>query len=378
MKKKFYIILLICFITLTACVNEKSNRISSTTYYHKANYSEAYTNKVNKNISVETPEIYELFHIIIAISDYGNKPFIFKKDQYYDKVMKTFSAYKDHSLVQEINDSLQESRGNYNNWKDHMFAYHFDENGKILKDEAYEMKEDKFYEHKKAFEDFAEKSGFQAFYDSNKKFYEKQAKIFQEKIPIKKMWIWLENQFPVQYNSYTVYYSPLAGNTPHNTIRYKDENKDFIECIMFVSEPDYYELNWSHARARGLMNSNIFTEIDHNYVNPTTDRYLEDIHKAMEDTKKWNRQSGYGRPVVTFNEYMTWAAFICYAYDHFENKDLFEASRELQEMIMVDARKFVNYKAFNKAVLNLYKNRAEGTTLADLYPEIIRWIENYN
>ena len=52
------------------------------------------------------------------------------------------------------------------------------------------------------------------------------------------------------------------------------------------------------------MSRMLFTEIDHNYVNPTTnfDEYIKDVVKAFSNIAKWNKGSSYGRPALTFNE----------------------------------------------------------------------------
>lgn len=45
---------------------------------------------------------------------------------------------------------------------------------------------------------------------------------------------------------------------------------------------------------------------------------------------------------------------------------------------MIKGRGFLQFAAFRKYLVNLYKNRKPGQTLADLYPAIIEWFEKNN
>src|SRR5690606_14521624 len=50
-----------------------------------------------------------------------------------------------------------------------------------------------------------------------------------------------------------------------------------------------------------------FTEIDHDFVNPTTLKYKK-LYKKNFNPSKWDKGSGYNEyKYATFNEYMTWA-----------------------------------------------------------------------
>lgn len=45
-------------------------------------------------------------------------------------------------------------------------------------------------------EDFAEKSDFRAFYSENRSFYREQIAQYKEKVPVRRMWRRLEEEFP--------------------------------------------------------------------------------------------------------------------------------------------------------------------------------------
>jgi hypothetical protein len=117
----------------------------------------------------------------------------------------------------------------------------------------------------------------------------------------------------------------------------------------------------------------LFTEIDHNYVNPITDldSNLRKVVKSFSNIAKWNKASSYGLPALTFNEYMTWGVFMLYACDIYEGKDLKEIEKVTVDIM--NYRGFIHFQEFYDQLLALYKNRDDGKTVADLYPDILKW-----
>ncbi|MEC9489449.1 MAG: hypothetical protein UMU04_00745, partial [Halanaerobiales bacterium] len=178
-----------------------------------------------------------------------------------------------------------------------------------------------------------------------------------------------------------IMFSPLAGSTPHNTFAFKATNYDYQETFIFVQGLDSYSQSFngglSEEEQRGLFISNLFTEIDHNYVNPATNNYLSEIAPAFSNLKKWNQQQGYSSIPMTFNEYMTWATFTVFAAENFGEK-LFKETRRIQELIMIEGRQFKEYDAFNQKLLELYRNKDKDEKLVDLYLEIIAWSAEHN
>lgn len=332
-----------------------------------------YIQEKKGKITVQIPETYELLHVVIALGEYGSQnEMIFKNTDYYREVKDYFSAYSEHPIVTKVSQSLTKSRGNYNHWKNYTVSYRFEGNKIVHAGNHRVPSQNVFGQNLDLFSDFAEKSDYLEFYRNHQDFYQKQIVQFEAEAPVKKMWSWLESNFPVSYQSHSVFFSPLAGSTPHNTYSFVAKDQDFKEAFMFVQGPDSYYNRFSDKIALGLFNSNFFTEIDHNYVNPLTDKYLKEIVKAFRNLPDWNKQQGYSRIPLTFNEYMTWATFTLFACDNFD-QELFDKARDIQEQIMVNSRGFVRYKEFNEKMLELNKNRQPGETVSDLYPAIIEW-----
>jgi hypothetical protein len=48
------------------------------------------------------------------------------------------------------------------------------------------------------------------------------------------------------------------------------------------------------------------------------------------------------------------------------------------DTMMVTRRGFYQFEKFDKFLVDLYKNRRAGQTVADLYPQIIEWFEHEN
>ena len=118
----------------------------------------------------------------------------------------------------------------------------------------------------------------------------------------------------------------------------------------------------------------VFTEIDHNYVNPTTDKYPE-INNLLDPLDCWNAgKQGYGVSYATFNEYMTWAVFSLYLKDNFDD-ETFKKRNKADAGVMARGRGFIKFEAFNDFVLEWYENNKE-KSLTELYPAAINWFKN--
>lgn len=341
----------------------------------QAHYPDAYTKANRGNVQVDILEVYELANIAIAITEYGlNKPHAVRKHgQYYDRVLEHFRPYKDHPLIDSISMRLSrdEPYSRYYGFRDNSARYVFD-GDRIVASRLYPKKwrsPDVFAEHLELVIDFARQSGFKQFYRENLSYYQQQIKDYQQAVPVKRMWAWLESHFPERYDSYRVIFSPLVGGS-HSTTRC--QGGGFREILMFVSGPWNASKDISSKVREGLLSRVVFTEIDHNYVNPIIWQHWLEVGSAFHRTGKWNRQSGYRNPAMTFNEYMTWAVFLLYARDTYTDPE-FETIKSLTTDSMVNRRKFVLFQEFSGKLLELYQHRQHGQTLPDLYPEILDW-----
>jgi hypothetical protein len=218
--------------------------------------------------------------------------------------------------------------------------------------------------------DFARESGFREFYRENRSFYEEQIRKYGERVPFKRVWAWLEENFPERHDGIRIVFSPLAGGS-HSMVRCDGDG--FREVIAIVSGPGGDSEDWNAVR-EGKLTRVAFTEIDHAYVNPLTFDDWFSVGGSFYRTDFWNGQEGYRDPLSTFNEYMTWAVFLLYA-DHTYDDAAFAAIRDHEVDTMVNRRKFVRFGQFSEELLRIYRARAKEETVQDLYPEILKWAE---
>ncbi len=349
-----------------------TNIVDVSLAYCRANYTADYIGKNKGKVLVEIPEVFELANIAIAISDEGlnNPNRVHKHGAYYKRVLEHFKPFKDHPLIEKPDLHYNATYM----FRDNSICYIF-EGDRIVHGGLYSnmRRPDLFKKHLALVEDFARDSNFRKFYRDNLPYYQEQIQLYRQKVPVRRMWTWLEERFPARHDCYKVVFSPLIGAS-HETCSFQD--KDFSETIMFVSGPGEPQ-DFADAIGEGLLSRVVFTEIDHNYVNSVTEQYLHRVNKAFADLDAWNRQGGYRRPEHTFNEYMTWAVFVLYAYDNYKKEDAEVIFKRGPVNTMVNGRKFVRFKEFADKLLELYRNRVQGQSIPDLYPGILDWAEDY-
>ena len=338
----------------------------------KASFSQEYIDQNQGQVSVVVPEVYELANVIIAITDYGiDDPFrVYKEGDYYKEVIDHFSPFRDHPLISKLN--LSDARFDlYIRFRENSFAYRF-EGDKIIPHETYKIVQipNWFEKYREDVEDFARESEFRQFYEDHEDFYLEQAGTYLERVPVRKMWEWLEDRFPQDISSYKVVFSPLIGAS-HTTTKYKTE--DFIEVVMFIAGPDFFSAAPNEIENL-LLSRLIFTEIDHNYVNPVTEEYLGSVKDAFSDLGVWNQQNSYRSAEMTFNEYMTWGLADVYLFEQ-SSSEAYERYKEVTNQTMIESRGFVQYDVFSKKLLELYQNQVNEKSIPDLYPSIIEWAE---
>jgi len=335
-----------------------------------AHYNKDYIKEHLGKVSVETPEVYELNNILLALSDkYHQTNYrMYSKGAYYSDVIKWFAPFKGHEIFNKLND---------------VDYYAFVENGpsyifngdKIVKSKVYQgfRAVDDIRDNIGLLEDFAKKSGFKKFYQQHQSYYLKLSNLFQLGAQPKNIWQWLESHFTARYQSYKVFFSPLG---PGNNSSRMFTNNDFNESIMFISAPNRYENELEPFSIQSMkFTRSFFTEIDHTYVNPTSDKYIDDINAALVDLPHWYKGGGYNKPYLIFNEYMTWSIVSLYAMENYSEQE-YLFIKEYTENFMVNKKGFYQFKAFNKELIRLYNNKSAEEKITDLYPPIINWIKN--
>lgn len=345
----------------------------------------SYIKKNKGKIQVEIPEVYELANIIWTFSPSGKRSTdLINSGSYYEKVLTWFKPYLDHPLFKQLDfpDSLYFH--NYYDFRENSFAFSFKGDKLVSVGPYYYVTGNDWGNYNSLFkqllpvvEDFAKKSGFREFYKSNTDLYAKQVKREKELMPVKSMWEWMEIQFPKKkFQSYKVVFSPLIGGS-HSTQNYATYANDeyFRETVMFVCGTERYDkrTDLSEKQKEGLMSGIVFTEIDHNYVNPVSYQYAKVIDSAFSERTKWAGANTkmYGNQLLVFNEYMTHAVFCLWVMDQYD-KPTADFVIKSRESLMVDKRHFIKFKEFNQELIRLrFENKDK--KVSELYPQILKW-----
>lgn len=350
------------------------------------NFSKKYIRENEGKFAVEVPEVHELANILVAISTVGQQDsnMVDMTTPYYKEVMAHFAPYKNHPVMEVVNKHITKPFDNNSYWyyyamKMNACAYSFDKQDKIKNDGVilkmgFGNQADPIVANLALIEDFAKESNFRAFYQQHQPYYNELLQTYRTQNPIDQMQAWLESKFKFKYGNYRVTFSPLIGGA-HSTNRFEDNG--FNQTIMFVRradlEPTYNE------KVNEMRNSRVvFTEIDHNFINPVSEKYLAQIDEVFADRAKWVNEvqgtSAYSSPYNVFNEYMTWAVYSLYCLDKFSAEDnaSFIPTMEWQ---MENSRGFKRFGDFNRQLISLYKANPN-ISMDELYTQMLSWSRN--
>jgi Domain of unknown function (DUF4932) len=344
--------------------------------------------KDNKAV-FELPAAYELIHIAFALTDTSNNASYYfnandTSQAYYHEVIKYFSAYKNHALIQKLTKQFKKSyaRYIYNLLKGYNSGLSENE---ISKDKRFPFFHGLMYSFssvsRSEMEDFAKVSNFQSFYNSHQTYYKAILEDAKTKLNVHQIQTWLETQFGSKYDKYNLVISPLMHST-HFTrhFTYKGEKTS----IMWVSDAEGYNAQlYSPSQIAGLYTGIVFSEIDHNYVNPVSDKYKKEINKIMGDEhrSKWIKANGdgkyYGTGYKVYNEYMTHAIYLIYTNELYSKADQTVIENARIKM-MEQSRKYYRFGDFYRQLKTLYTSKQAGQTITDLYPKMLEWSKSQN
>lgn len=332
----------------------------------------------NEIIRVEYPETYELANIILALTEYGksDKWEVRQNFDYYNKVQEYFNPVSEHPLLDSVNYS-RERWEEYLSFRTDSYAFEFDENNHLKrKIDFYANKGlQPFDDHLDLVNDFIQKSNFREFFKQNKNYYNSVSDKYKKTQYLNEMRDFLIKEFGDQYSSdgkYNVVLSPFVYRMNcHRDI-------DSTTVADFITIPDYVLSDTISTNEKDIATSihNLFTEMDHGYVNPTTNEYKELVNKNF-NANLWDNKSGYNdgdgfdnSGNAVFNEYMTWAV-----YDIFLKKYFPKIADEvgLNWSFQNDSRGFEYPQLFTQKLLTLYNQKENDETLKDLYPKMLEW-----
>jgi len=258
-----------------------------------------------KNIKIELSKSYELGNIILALTKYGKTDpnAVQKVPPYYNEILTYFEPVKNHPLLDSVNYSGQDWE-KFLGFRTDMYAFSFDQNGKLKRDYPFNsFGPEEVDKNLELINDFVKKSNYIKFYNEHKNLYSELVSNYREYYFIDKSFSFLDkfapNQKTKRNGDYVIAISPLVGSQNcHRDI-------DSLTTVDFPNISKDLILGKMNENVSGRITDNhsIFTEMDHGYVNPISDKYAELIAQNF-DIKKWDNESGYPG-INSFNEYMT-------------------------------------------------------------------------
>ncbi|MDR0681529.1 MAG: DUF4932 domain-containing protein [Dysgonamonadaceae bacterium] len=300
---------------------------------------------------------------------------VLKVTKYYQEILDYFEPVENHPLLDSVNYS-RERWEDYLSFRTDAYAFSFDENNKVKRTIDFFSVENHalFDNNLDLINDFVEKSAFRQFYDQHKDFYNYIIRNYRDYYFVDKAFQFLDNCIGKSQNlkndlRYVIVLSPLVNRM--NCHRDIDESTvaDFPSAT-----PDFLnDINNGNLISRLNGNHMLFTEMDHGYINPISDKYSQLISENFEN-KIWDNNSGY-EGINVFNEYMTWAIydlFICENYP--EAGDSIILSWQYQNA----SRGFYAQNIFSEKVAELY-NKKGNKNFESIYEPLLKWckvIEN--
>ncbi len=317
-------------------------------------------------------EVYELANIILALTEHGltDKNEVNKASKYYQEVLTYFDAYKTHPIIQKANYS-RELWDKFLSFRTDAVAFQFNkENQLIRQHEFYAMGKNinEFETHLELINDFAQQSNFRAFYKSKQAFFEDLQLKYESSLMMEEIQSFLSHEFKTSHDlNLQLIVSPLVGRM-HCQRFFNEKATSFVNVPAYLFSINNIEEADPKVVAMGL--HVYFTEIDHDYVNPTT-RVYKKLCKKKFKAINWDKDSGYVKNRFgTFNEYMTWAV-----YDLFVKKYFPKVAEEVSEKWhkINQSRGFFASQKFGEQLTTLYMNKSKEETIYDLYPKLLDW-----
>lgn len=384
MQQPIWIILAIAAPLSACCHAQPASQIGQQAAVFSPEFQAAHRGAVR----VSVPEVYELVNVAIALTPTaeGDDMLVAKHTPYYQRVRAYFSDATDHPFVKALDAELQKDKFRYTPRKMNAYSFEFDDQGKIVRSNVYrrtghtEDTSNALLPYLALMQDFSDESGFRAFYRREAPFYQSQVREFEERIDARRMLAWLTRNFPAvkPYDYLNIVFSPLVLG--YQSVTHIESN-GFSELQAHVNfpYPRPGDKGFSPQAVALRHAANLFTELNHGFIDPTTDLYEERINRALADRSAWVKEGegtvSYSTPELVFNEMLNWGLLSLYIVDNAPAEDAQKLIAALNEMMGPAGRGFSRFPEFNLFLVDAYRRLPEGATVASLYPAILDWFE---
>ena len=346
-------------------------------------------------ILVEVPEVYELVHIAIARTPTGlaDRRLVYQDSDYYRVMRRWFDPWRAHPMLAALDSALAPNlAGSYPRLKMNGYSFVFDGNGRIVQSPVYDRtsfpseRRNSLRPFIEQLQAFADSTSFREFYKRQRLTYDEQIVFFENTADVAAMLHWLDRNFPsaAGYDSYKILFSPLVAY--HQSATWLESN-GFRELQAHVNYPYPEDIRritkgkrLSKAATTILRGNTVFTELNHGYINPEADKYAERVVKATSRRDYWvdpAKGPNYYAGISAFNEYMNWGLVSLRAVDFVPPAEQPTLIAIIDHM-MTKNRGFPQFAAFDAFLVDRYRHRQAGQTVADLYPQIVEWFAAQN
>lgn len=366
-------------------------QITGTKRVPMAVFDEAYQKAHRGEFRVSVPEVYELVNVAIALTPTAQQDngLVYKSSPYYQAVRSSFDAYRTHPFVLALDSAMKEFLWSYLTLKMNGYAFEFDDKGTIVRSRIYDRtgfdgeRTNSLAPYLELMRSFAEETHFRDFYRQHRGVYDAQVAFFRDTADLAGMKRWLDRQFPSSkpYDTYNVVFSPLVAYNQSGTSMRSNGFSEMQPHVNFPYAEDLSPAMQALSRAgRDLYRgATVFTELNHGYINPETGKYAQRVMAAISHRDHWvdpKNGPSYYPGIYLFDEYMNWAlASLWYADEAPQGEQAMMIARI--DRMMTGPRGFRQFEAFDAFLLDLYRHRAPGQTVADLYPRIIAWFAEH-
>lgn len=317
----------------------------------------------------------ELAMILTAVA-YRNTDIRFhpvrRDTDYYERVLAHFAAFADHPVFAVLELDPDDLR-TYTNLRNNGYNWVFcgeelcrqDFLGKWWQGAEFP---DAFSPNIGLIGDFAREAGFRAFFERESAYYARLVELYEERVDLSHMVEWLYANFPYRYESYRILFSPLIVGNQSTTVK---RGPGFNQVFAIVDPPAE---NQSDADVL-LRFRWIFTELDHQYVDPAAENHRERIDEVFGDRTFWTahgESEHYQSPFRVFAEYMTWAVYLVYLEETYEAAVVGDVTGALIPWVE-ERRGFPRFGAFHRALSRLRGDM--GRPLSELFPGLLDWAE---
>lgn len=370
------------FVVLLNGRDSAFTEIRGIVFKKPARFTDAYKKANNGKTLAEIPEVYELVNILLSLTPTFQKDsgIVSRQPPYYQRVNQHFAPFAQEPAV-TLMDSLVRA-GRYFDIKTDAYSFEFDKQDRLIRSTVYDRinwgRTNSLLPFITRLQKFADKAGFRRFYQENRPIYNAQIKAYRDSLKTGEMVTWLNRNFPgTRYNAFKIIWSPLVGNN-QSANWFKDNGFSEMQAHVNFPYQAVTRLDSLSSLSNQVKRGNIvFTEINHSFINPEGERsqYSDGINSAFANLPTWAEGvalKNYGNPYLCFNEYMNWGLVSLRYVDYADGKDMEKLFTNLESR-MVKYRGFRRFAEFNRFLVKIYQSRKPGTTVAELYPQIVSW-----